>query len=294
MAAESAKPESTFVYKTIGERKLPVEMDYPGDWQKGGKRPAIVFFSGGAWTAGGPNAFSKQGAYFAKRGLVCARPDYRLRTKDNVTVAQCVEDAFSAMRWVRKNAGMLGIDPDRIVAAGGSAGGHLSACLEFTEGLPAGDDDTSISPHPNAMVLYNPVLDPAGFEDESIIKLLNGMDQETLVKISPLRHVRKDMPPTLIIDGTEDRFYPSIKEFVEKEKELGAHVETMYVDGQPHGFFNYSPWIEKTTERADEFLQSIGYLGKEPKVELPHSAASASKPAQKQGGAKKAPASKPA
>ncbi|MCX7014486.1 MAG: alpha/beta hydrolase [Candidatus Sumerlaeota bacterium] len=294
-AAKSATPESKFVYKTIGERQLTVEMDYPPDWKKGDKRPAIVFFFGGAWTHGSPSAFAPQGAYFAKRGLVCARPDYRTKSKEDVTIAQCVEDAFSAMRWVRKNAEMLGVDPTRIVASGGSAGGHLAACLFFTEDLPAGDDDVSVSPKPAAMILYNPALDPAGFESGNLTK---GMDKETLVKISPARLLRKDMPPTLMVDGTEDMFNPSITEFVDKEKELGAHVETMYVEGQPHGFFNYSPWLEKTTERADKFLQSIGYLGKEPKVELPtkakppEQAAKAPGAARKAGPRPKAPASR--
>jgi len=291
MAAESAKPESTHVYKTVGDRKLTVDMNYPNDWKQSDKRPAIVFFFGGAWTSGTPSQFAPQAAYFAKRGLVCARPDYRIKSKDGVTPDKCVEDAISAMRWARKNAGMLGIDPQRIVASGGSAGGHLAACVFFSEGLPAGDDDASVSPKPNAMILYNPALDLVGFEGGEHEKHTAGVDRDILEKISPLRLVRKDMPPTLFVDGTEDFFNPQINEFVAKEKELGAHVEAFFAEGQPHGFFNRSPWLEKTTERADEFLQSIGYLGKEPKVELPSKIEPATKSAQK-GAAQKRPQGK--
>jgi len=284
MAAENEMPQRQYVYKTIGETKLTVSVDYPDDWKAGDKRPAIVFFFGGAWTNGGPSQFSKQAAYFAKRGLVCARPDYRTKSKTPVTIDECVKDAISAMRWVRKNAAMLGIDPNRIVASGGSAGGHLAACLFFTEGIASPDDDPTISPKPNAMILFNPPLDLVPFHGTELDKMTTGMAEATVAKISPLRHVRKDTPPTLIIDGTEDRFNKQITEFIDKSKQLGAPVEGAFSEGQPHGFFNYSPWMEKTTAEADEFLVSLGYLKEEPKVALPTNAGQPKKGKSKKNG----------
>ena len=50
---------------------------------------------------------------------------------------------------------------------------------------------------------------------------------------------------------------------------VGAPVEACYTEGQPHGFFNHSPWLEKTTKQMDDFLVQIGYLAKEPVVPLP-------------------------
>jgi acetyl esterase/lipase len=75
----------------------------------------------------------------------------------------------------------------------------------------------------------------------------------------------------LFITGTKDLLYPQIREFVQKSKSLGAPVEACFAEGQPHGFFNKSPWLEKTTEEADEFLCRINYLGREPRVPLPTS-----------------------
>src|SRR6478752_473806 len=121
--ADEAAGKSRYVYKTIGDRKLTIDFDYPPGWKATDKRPAIVFFFGGGWTKGSPTQFKPQAEYFAKRGLVCGRADYRVRGKDGVTPDKCVEDALSAMRWVRGHAAQLGTDPDRIVAAGGSAGG---------------------------------------------------------------------------------------------------------------------------------------------------------------------------
>lgn len=263
-----------FVYKTVGERKLTLDFDYPPDWKPSDKRPAIVFFFGGGWTSGKPAQFQPQAEYFAKRGLVCARADYRLRSRDRITPDKCVEDAISAMRWVRSHAAQLGIDPNRIVAAGGSAGGHLAACTFFVEGSDAPDDDKSVSPRPNAMILYNPVMDLVAVRAERAVRNGNffaGVDDATLKRISPALYLRKEMPPTLILDGTKDWLNPQVREFVEKGKTMGAPVEAWYAEDQPHGFFNKPPWMEKTTVQADEFLCRIGYLGKEPKVSPPTS-----------------------
>jgi len=254
------------VYKTVGERKLTLAFDYPPDWKPSDKRPAVVFFFGGGWTSGSPAQFKPQAEHFAKRGLVCARADYRLRSKDGITPDKCVEDAISAMRWVRSHAAQLGIDPNRIVAAGGSAGGHLAACTFFVEGVNAPDDDKSVSSKPNAMILYNPVLDLVAVRAERAVRNGNyfaGVDDTTLKRISPALYLRKDTPPTLIIDGTKDWLNPQLRAFVEKAKSMGAPVEAWYAEGQPHGFFNKSPWLEKTTAEADAFLCHIGYLEKQ-------------------------------
>lgn len=264
------------VYKTLGARKLTIDLDYPPDWKPSDKRPAIVFFFGGGWTSGKVSQFKPQAEYFAKRGLVCFRPDYRVRSRDGVTPDKCVEDAMSAMRWVRSHAVQFGIDPNRIVAAGGSAGGHLAACTFFVDDVNAPDDDKSVSPKPNAMILYNPVMDLVAVRAERAVRsghYFVGVDDATLKKISPAQYLRKDMPPTLLLDGTKDWLNPQLRAFVEKAKSMGAPIEAWYAEDQPHGFFNKPPWLEKTTAEANAFLCRIGYLSKEPKVPLPTNSA---------------------
>ena len=262
-AKEQAKE---VVYKEIGERKLAMQVSYPPDWKHYDRRAAIVFFFGGAWTKGTIEQFAPQAEYFARRGLVCFRADYRVKKRDGVLPDECVEDAKSAVRWIREHALDMGIDPNSIIAAGGSAGGHLAACTHFT----GGTGSRGGSSKPNALILYNPALDFTGTDDEGIpLSSRLGDRQDLANALSPLQNVNPHIPPTLIMFGTEDYLYDQLISFYTKEKDLGAPITARIIQGEKHGFFNRTPWLERTTQWVDEFLQDLGYLDAEPKVALP-------------------------
>jgi len=251
-----ATSQKTFVFKKVGERDLPIHVHFPPDWKADDRRPVIVFFFGGGWTGGSVGQFEPQANYFAGRGLVTARADYRVKSRDGVTPDQCVEDARSAVRWLRKNAAELGIDPAKLIASGGSAGGHLAACTMIAEGVDAADDDLTISTIPQAMVLYNPVLN---FTHEAILRRL-GDRQELARKISPTLHLDKNTPPAVIFFGTDDRLKVHGDQYWAKAEKLGVRAEKFLAEGQGHGFFNRSPWLQRTTVAADKFLVSLGFL----------------------------------
>jgi len=250
-------PTKSFVYKKTKQADLEIVVHYPPGWKETDKRPAIVFFFGGGWEFGNIEQFEPQAKHLASLGMIAARADYRVKSRHDVTPRECVEDAKSAIRWVRQNAAILGVNPNRIIAAGGSAGGHIAACTALTPGLDAEGEDAKVSSIPNALVLFNPVLQFSGIPQ--LMERIN--NDEALGKaISPTLHLNKDSPPTLIFFGTADRLAPMGDEFMKKSKELGHKAELFTAEGQPHGFFNRPPWLEKTTQRMDEFLVSIGYL----------------------------------
>ena len=168
-----------------------------------------------------------------------------------------MEEAKSAVRYLRQHASELGSDPSRIVASGGSAGGHIAACTALTPGLDAEGENQEISSKPNAMILFNPVL---SFVD--VPQLMTRIDNNAKLaeQISPTRHITKETPPALILFGTDDRLYAQGKDFIQRSKEVGNRAEIFTAEGEPHGFFNRPPWKEKTIKRADEFLVSLGYL----------------------------------
>ena len=233
------------------------------------KRPAILFFFGGGWKSGSFTQFVPQAEYFASRGLVCACADYRIASIHKTAPDKCVEDAKSAVRWMRGHAAELGIDPDRIIASGGSAGGHLAAATWLVPGFDAGEDDKSISCRPNALVLFNPALNLANIGDHPI----TDADGKDIAKaISPTVFLTKDTPPAILFFGTADKLAGHGREYVAKAKELGVRAELWTAAGMPHGFFNKSPWTEVTARKADEFLSSLGYLSGEPTIKLPANA----------------------
>ena len=251
------------IYKKTPQGELSIYIHFPKGWTAEDKRPAIVFFFGGGWTGGTVEQFARQAHYLASRGIVAARADYRVRSRHQTTPDKCVEDGKSAVRWLRKNAAKFGIDPDRIVASGGSAGGHIAACTFTVAGLDAEGEDTNVSSQPNLLVLYNPVLNCA---QEQIAVRMGSMDMAK--RLSPNLHLSKNMPPTIVFYGTQDRFYSQGEEFLRLSKELGNTVELYAAQGQPHGFFNRSPWHQQTTFLVDRFLARHGYLAGEPVLKL--------------------------
>jgi len=266
--AAPAETVKEFIYKKTPQGDLKIFVHLPPDWNASDKRPAIVFFFGGGWTSGTPNQFLPQAAYLASRGMVTARADYRVKSRQGTTPRECVEDAKSAVRWLRQKAGELGIDTSRIVAAGGSAGGHIAACTALVEGLDAKDEDKSVSSRPDALILFNPVVDLTN-PGEAAGKASVPPSREAAREISPVLYQKKDSGPAILFYGTSDRFFAQGRAFLAKAKEVGARVELYSADGMPHGFFNKSPWTEITVRQAEAFLASLGYLKGEPTIKPP-------------------------
>jgi acetyl esterase len=253
-------------YKRTPQGDLKLHFYLPADWKPADKRPTILFFFGGGWRNGSHLQFVPQAEYFASRGLVAACADYRIESAHKTTPDKCVEDAKSAMRWLRTKAGEFGVDPDRIVAAGGSAGGHLAAATAVLPGFDVPGENPSVSCRPNALILFNPALDVP----ERAVKDASGKD--VAAQFWPTRFIVKGMPPAIIFFGTDDRLLAGGRGFLTKGRELGNRVELYTAAGQPHGFFNRSPWNEVTAREADRFLVSIGYLTGEPTLNTPDAA----------------------
>ena len=156
--------------------------------QAGATLPAIVFSFGGGWRNGTPAQFVEQYKCLASRGMVAITADYRVKSRQNVTPLECIADAKSAIRWVRRNANDLGIDANRIAAGGGSAGGRLAAALATVNDFDDKSDDVKISAVADALVLFNPALGVAnipvdyGFGDKA-------------AAAPHLQHVKAKLPP---------------------------------------------------------------------------------------------------
>lgn len=259
------------IYKTINGTQLPLHIFNPEGHKKTDKAPAILFFFGGGWNGGTPVQFEKQCAYLASRGMVAITVEYRVKSRHGVKAVSCFRDAKSAVRWVRVNAGRLGIDPDRIAAGGGSAGGHLAGALGTISAFDEPTEDKSVSAVPNALVLFNPalVLAPVEGYDFGNAKKIAGLENRLGVppeQLSPYHNISSNLPPTIIFHGTADKTVPyaTAELFAKQARKKGNRVELVPYQGQNHGFFNFkgkgNPAFIDTVKKMDAFLVSLGYL----------------------------------
>ena len=223
--------------------------------------------------------------------MVAMAADYRVSSRHKTKADKCTADAKSAVRWIRKHAARLGVDPQRVAAGGGSAGGHLAACTGVVPGFDEPGEDTEISSVPNALALFNPALilanvnGRAPFEAERIAGISARMGTDP-VKLSPYHHVAKGAPPTIIFHGTGDTTvaFWTAELFAEAMQKAGNRCELVAANGQPHGFFNFGrdnnvPY-RQTVHALDKFLASVGFLEGEPTIELPKPASTAARQRQ--------------
>lgn len=255
------------VYKHVGDRALKLFVLSPPEAKPTDHRPALVFFHGGGWTGGAPTQFNTQANYLASRGLVCVQVEYRLLNKsDKVPPTACIQDSKSAMRWVRTHAAEFGIDPARIGAGGGSAGGHLAAFVGMVEGQDDPADDLKVLSRAAALVLFNPVFDngPVGGWGQARVR-------ERVKEFSPAHNITADDPPSIVFLGRNDNLIPAatLERFQAATKTVGVRCDTYYYDEQPHGFFNQEPYKTRTLIEADKFLASLGWLSGPPTITEP-------------------------
>ncbi len=258
--------QELYQYKQIDTTQLFIEVHNPDQFDSSKNYPGLIFFFGGGWNGGNRYHFLEHANYFSKRGIVCFLADYRTRNKHKTTPFESLKDAKSAMRFIRKNASKFRIDPNRIIAAGGSAGGHLAAATAFIQAFNDASDDLSVSSVPNALVLFNPVIDngPGGYGYERI--------GEAYKSFSPLHNIKKGAPPTIFFLGTNDALIPveTAQYYKIVMEKVGSRAELHLYEGQAHGFFNYKnfEYYEKTVSETDKFLQSLGYLKNQPAVKI--------------------------
>ena len=265
---------SRHVYQTRGDVSLCawVFQPTPAAAPKPDPRPAIVFYFGGGWSGGTPEQFEPHARYLASRGMASVLVDYRVRSRHGTGAQECVEDAKSALRWLRENAEKFRVDPDRIVAAGGSAGGHLAAATGLVPGF---EGTASTSSKPNALVLFNPglVLASIGDYQYETMGWTRGKLPADPESISPAHHIDEKAPPTIIFHGLADRTVPhrSAEVFRDLMRAAGQRCELVSYPEAQHGFFNRgrgdgSAWLD-TVRRMDRFLAELGYLDGPPEID---------------------------
>lgn len=255
------------VYKIVNKDTLKLQIYNPVNFEAQKEYPTIVFFFGGGWNGGSMTQFEDQAKYFASRGMISVLVDYRVKNSHKTTPFESVKDAKSAIRYLKANAKKLGVDTTKIVASGGSAGGHLAAATTLLDSINESTDDLPISSKVNALVLYNPVI------DNSEEGYGYGRVKDRYLEFSPLHNIKKGAPSTIFFLGDEDKLIPvsTAYKYKEKMEAVGSRCDVFIYKNQPHGFFNKGrqeadKYYVETTREADKFLESLGYIKGKPTI----------------------------
>lgn len=231
------------VYARYGERELKLDWFRP---DSDAICPGSLVVHGGGWIGGTRKSFEVIAKDLASHGYVVANLEYRLATETKFPGA--VLDVKAAIRWMRANAGTLGLDPKRIGAVGGSAGGHLAAMAASTA------DSESFSKkgnHPGQSdALQAAVIMGAGVDQVARVKeaksgsikncvIFFGGEYDEVPDIyaqgSPITHVSAVTAPILMVDGELDKPGQRYGDYRKKLNEAGVKNEFVMVPGAKHG-----------------------------------------------------------
>ena len=215
--------------------------------------PAIIYFTGGGWVSGSVDSQIANAAWFRDHGIIGITADYRVKSRHGTSPLECIQDAKSAVRYVRSHASELGIDPNKIIVAGGSAGGHIAACTAISGGDEPGED-LAVSSKANALVLHNPVLGE-GFGEDFF---------KEHPEFSPILHVIKGWPPTILSCGTVDKTTPFLvaEKFTRLMIEKGNICELIPVKDADHScdWPVSNPNFLPTLTAMTKFLEQQGFI----------------------------------
>ena len=280
-------------FKIVDDDTLKVYW-YSAESKKNMSTGAIAFFFGGGWRGGSYAHFKRQALYFSQRGLTTFLFEYRINSRHNSSPVECIKDSRSALRFLKQNHSNFDIDPQKIIASGGSAGGHIAAATATLHSVNESTDDLSVDPTPAALVLYNPVFDngPNGYHGPSVknwiekdfqchcttYKIRNGkwasLFKAGYMELSPFHNITSKTPPTLVLFGSDDNLVPveTAKRFQKQMKDLNNICKLIIYDGAKHGFFNgvstsvtedntiKAKYFFDTLQASDDFLVELNFF----------------------------------
>ena len=269
------RAETNIIYGTVAGRELMLNAFLPQTTTSA--VPAIVEIHGGWWFSGGrATELEHVGGWqwFERHGLAVFSIEYRLGPDGGFP--ENIRDCRNAIRFIRKNAGRFGIDPDRIDVTGGSAGGHLSLMVamvpeDFLDGGPLpglenvsarvsgsfsfipptdfvrfwrqGPDD--IVTNNDGHISFRGPDDKIPYDSRPRLRVLfhgvtpdKEVDQALYESMSPVGHIRKHLPPLLICDGEKDPIVPGLhgKALYEKLSAAGADATYWMTPRGGHAF----------------------------------------------------------
>lgn len=242
------------VYRTVNNTHLRAHIFYPYNHDKNLAKPVHVFFSGGGWAIGLAEWSYDAAKSAAQDGRVAIAFDYRLREIDGTDVRASVTDALTAIEWVRESSRSLGIDPNKILAEGFSAGAHLLLVAAMIENPSDFGVTSEYSSKPNALIIGSSPYDIAGRD-------VYDVDYDPKI-ISPLYLLNENLPSILAFHAEEDDIveFSEFEAFRDAMQRTKNNFTSRSYPGVGH-FFRGSPQkdLDERRKLEEEFLLENGF-----------------------------------
>ena len=252
---ELLKDAESYIYQVEDNLELIAHCFFPPPEHTEKAKPAIVFFHGGLWDVSMPTQFAPHCMHFASRGVLAVAVEYRVTSKHQSTPEDAFEDAQMAMLWLKHNHEALGIDPNRIVAAGAASGAHMALSLAM---LPEVLEVDGFSARPLGVIALSPIVNTGKKSPEHE----RFADSKKAHKQSPLNLVRRGLAPSLIVHGKSDTIVPhaDTAKFARLMKRKKNPCEFIEFEAANHSFFNFNvsaKHFEITLNSMDAFLVGL-------------------------------------
>jgi acetyl esterase/lipase len=251
----SANPD--MVYQKGDNYELKLNLFTPKNPAKA--LPLVVMIHGGCWIDGGRGDYNYYGVKLAQLGYAAATLDYRVA--DQAPYPAAVDDARNAIQWLKDHAKTYKIDPDRIALLGGSAGGHLVELIGYAANTPTKKHPNGPGPKVKAIVAFygwSDLTDPAvrdPYWNEAFLGKKYADAPELYKEASPITHVSKQSPPTILLQGTIDAVVP-LSQSVKLANALDAN-NVPYIYAPFEGQFHAFDYFKDTTERSLYFIEKF-------------------------------------
>jgi acetyl esterase/lipase len=246
------------VYRRVGLRQVKLDVYVPSSPAPVGGRPTVLAIHGGGWRGGSKSGYGRETARLAGYGFVVVSAGYRLSKPDEPSWPDNLDDVREAVRWVRRHADEYGIDSNRIVAMGASAGGHLAALLGTypdgpitpeaqVESRRKSGSETDVSARVQAVIdFYGPTdlramysSSPAAAETIGLLLGCTPVERPACYEAaSPALHVSPDDPPMLLVHGGGDRMIPTsqAEQLAAELARAGVAHRLIVIPDARHGF----------------------------------------------------------
>lgn len=270
VVTDSVKVLQNLVYEKLGKRALHLDLFLP-TFLAGTTVPVVVLVHGGGWRSGNKDMEHYMASVYARNGFAAVCVEYRLSMEALYPAA--VQDIKTALRWVRASARRYHFDPTRVAIHGESAGGQLASLIgSWNVRVPKyhtksyarySDVVQAVVDVDGVQAFLHPVSsengDKSGKPGAGTLwfGVSSAVDSTLWVEASALTHVGAQSAPFLYIRSSIPRFTAGYTDVMRVLRANGIYCEEHLLEGTPHSFWLFHPWVDTTMDHAVSFLKKV-------------------------------------